>query len=179
MARLRYAPPLATSRSDQVVLVLFSMLIAACVIAGIFFRSDLGLFYGAVGVVYLTYQLIKCRRGVLADAVGLHSPMRRVLPWDRVRAIEEPSQFQPELVLRCTDGTRRATLLPIEYAEELSRISGKPIKSERDLARPLPAVEVHKTRAQEQVDFAARVARFKARNAELLNEDPHSETPQR
>ncbi|MDQ2850310.1 MAG: hypothetical protein M3Y49_06175 [Actinomycetota bacterium] len=98
--------------------------------------------------------------------------MRRVVPWDRVRAIQEPSQFQLYLVLRCTDGKQRATLLPIEYAEELSRISGKPIKSERELARPLPKVEVRRTWQQEQDDFAARVARFRARNATLVDADP-------
>lgn len=97
-----------------------------------------------------------------------------MLPWDQVNAIVEPSQLRPELELWCTDGKRRGTMLPMEYADELSRISGKPVQPEKAMQRPLPKVEVRKTWQQEQDDFAARSARVKARNVELLGD---TETP--
>lgn len=130
--------------------------------------------YGLLGLGLLAYNWRKYHHGVVADSEGMHRPLRRVLPWAQVHAIEEPSKLkpEPELVLWCTDGKRRGTYLPTEYADQLSSISGRPIKSEKVLPRPLPKVEVRKTWQQEQEDFAARATRVKSRNAELLGEHP-------
>lgn len=166
--RITFRRPLPTSRGER----LCVLLTTCCVVIAVFYGPDLGVVYGLVGASYLTNQLVKYRRGVSADGTGLHRPLRRVLPWGQVHAIEEPSELRPELVLWCTDGKGRGTFLPIEYADELSRISGKPIRSEKSLRRPLPKVEVRETRHQGQDDFAARATRIKPRNAELLGEHP-------
>lgn len=62
----------------------------------------------------------------------------------------------------------------VAHADELSRVSGRPIQTEKVMQHPMPKVEVRKTWQQEQDDFAARAARVEARNAELLGE---TETP--
>lgn len=166
--RIVFRPPLPASLRERLALGFFALLATWWVIQAVLDQSGLRVVYGLAGAIYLAYQLVKYCHGASADSAGLHRPLRRVLPWEQVRAIDEPSELRPELVLWCTDGKRRGTLLPITYADQLSRISRRPIETEKAMQRPLPKVEVHKTWQQEQDDFAARSARVKARNAELL-----------
>lgn len=169
-SRIAFRPSPTGTRTDMILFIV-SMVFWVVVVAHAALAPSAGsVAYGLVGLGFLAYNWRKYRHGVVADSVGLHRPLRRVLPWDHVHAIEEPSELRPELVLWCTDGKRRGTLLPIEYADELSRISGRPIQTEKVMQHPMPKVEARKTWQQEQGDFAARAARVEARNAELLGE---------
>lgn len=169
-SRIAFRPSPTGTRTDTILFIVSMVFWVAVVVHAAAAPSVGSVAYGLVGLGFLAYNWRKYRHGVVADSAGLHRPLRRVLPWDEVHAIEEPSELRPELVLWCTDGKRRGTLLPIEYADELSRISGRPIQTEKVMQRPMPKVEVRKTWQQEQDDFAARAARVEARNAELLGE---------
>lgn len=71
------------------------------------------------------------------------------------------------------DGRIRSTGFPIRYLNDLMRLSGMPLLP----AHTTPQAEripVPRTPAQRQRDLAERAARVKARNAELLGDDPSS-----
>lgn len=168
--RITFRPSPARTRREMILFVVAMAFWVALVVHAALAPAVATVAYGLLGLGFLAYNWRKYRHGVVADFEGMHRPLRRVLPWAQVHAIEEPSKLRPELVLWCTDGKRRGTYLPIEYADQLSRISGRPIQSEKLLRRPLPKVEVRKTWQQEQDDFTARATRVKSRNAELLGE---------
>lgn len=169
VARIRFRPPLARSRKEMAIVVAGVAFWGFLVIHAVLAPSQGTITYGLVGLAFLAYYWRKHHDGVVADAVGMHRPFHRVLRWDRVEAIAEPNAATVELVLRCRDGNTRTTFLPPEYAEELSQISGTPIRSEK-APHPIPQVEARKAWQQEQDDFAARAARVRARNAELLRD---------
>lgn len=130
----------------------------------------LGAWAVLIVVVRLLRRLSYLRHYV--DRYGVHRPLRPVLPWEAFECVIRPIPGDDLLALRRRSGSVRTTGLLVHHLDDLTRISGLPVHSPTPVPRlPLPEPPT-RTWAQQQTDLAARAARIRVKNAELLADSP-------
>jgi hypothetical protein len=157
-------------------LIIAALVLAALSVAGsIFWGVHGGLFW----LGYLTYASAQWARGatrVAADGVHLGAlrPSGRLIPWDQVDAVQQPSRFDESVTLLLADD--RVLALPgigADRAQDVATIGGKELRAG---ARPFgnapgkTSESRRPTEAEIERDLSARSAVLSAESTRLTSE---------
>lgn len=82
----------------------------------------------AMPPLVLWWRVRRRGRDAVANADGVRGPhLRHPIRWSDVAYLEQPTRFDPSVVVRLRDGSRQATGIPAEDVGRLARISGKAV----------------------------------------------------